>query len=277
MQAAYRETRCEWLRQNAAPLPHSVRPFPSRSNRRMEHRLNPVHARFETPAHAKNPSAVRSPVVNARSTGSTSLVMSFAALASVRAIRIVGTPTRRPPDARPADGGPHVGWESAPCRPSGRISFPKLSWSSKCIPAAPAAINDFISSKTLSAPPKPASASATIGKYQWLPRALRATLSGRPSERVIDPCDQGRNAIDRVEALIRIHFARNVCIGGNLPAAAVKCFNPARAACTAWLPVSAPSAVAVGPEHLPQPLRPHAASVCSTTTLPCSRTTSSAL
>ena len=37
------------------------------------------------------------------------------------------------------------------------------SWSSKCTPAAPASIMAFISSKALSTPPKPASASATMG------------------------------------------------------------------------------------------------------------------
>ncbi len=41
--------------------------------------------------------------------------------------------------------------------------FSEASWSSQCTPAAPAAIIDFISSKALSGPPKPASASATIG------------------------------------------------------------------------------------------------------------------
>ena len=37
------------------------------------------------------------------------------------------------------------------------------SWSSQCTPAAPAWIIAFISSKAFSTPPKPASASATIG------------------------------------------------------------------------------------------------------------------
>ena len=37
------------------------------------------------------------------------------------------------------------------------------SWSSKCTPAAPASIIDFMSSKAFRTPPKPASASATIG------------------------------------------------------------------------------------------------------------------
>ena len=41
--------------------------------------------------------------------------------------------------------------------------FSDESWSSKCTPAAPASIIAFISSKALSGPPNPASASATIG------------------------------------------------------------------------------------------------------------------
>ena len=44
--------------------------------------------------------------------------------------------------------------------------FTEASWSSKCTPAAPASIIAFISSKALSTPPKPASASATIGCSQ---------------------------------------------------------------------------------------------------------------
>ena len=44
--------------------------------------------------------------------------------------------------------------------------FSEDSWSSQCTPAAPASIMPFISSKALRAPPKPASASATIGTIQ---------------------------------------------------------------------------------------------------------------
>ena len=39
----------------------------------------------------------------------------------------------------------------------------ELSWSSKWTPAAPASIMAFMSSNALSGPPKPASASATMG------------------------------------------------------------------------------------------------------------------
>ncbi len=42
--------------------------------------------------------------------------------------------------------------------------FTAANWSSKCTPAAPAAIMFFISSKALRTPPKPASASATMGR-----------------------------------------------------------------------------------------------------------------
>jgi hypothetical protein len=44
--------------------------------------------------------------------------------------------------------------------------FSLASWSSQCTPAAPAAIMPFISSNALSGPPKPASASATMGANQ---------------------------------------------------------------------------------------------------------------
>jgi len=44
--------------------------------------------------------------------------------------------------------------------------FTLASWSSKCTPAAPASIIAFISSKAFSTPPKPASASATMGANQ---------------------------------------------------------------------------------------------------------------
>ena len=46
------------------------------------------------------------------------------------------------------------------------IEHTLASWSSKCTPATPASIMAFISSKAFSTPPKPASASATIGANQ---------------------------------------------------------------------------------------------------------------
>ncbi len=43
-----------------------------------------------------------------------------------------------------------------------------------------------------------------------------------PRERVVQPLDECRDAVDRVEALIGIHFAGGVAVGGDLPAAAVE-------------------------------------------------------
>src|SRR5205085_11337182 len=47
--------------------------------------------------------------------------------------------------------------------------FSEESWSSKWTPAAPASTNALISSYAFSGPPKPASASATIGAYHHRP------------------------------------------------------------------------------------------------------------
>ena len=47
--------------------------------------------------------------------------------------------------------------------------FSEASWSSKWTAAAPASIITFISSNAFSGPPKPASASATIGANQCVP------------------------------------------------------------------------------------------------------------
>ena len=52
--------------------------------------------------------------------------------------------------------------------------FSLASWSSKWTPAAPASIIAFISSKAFSGPPKPASASATIGREPVRPAVALA-------------------------------------------------------------------------------------------------------
>ena len=76
----------------------------------------------------------------------------------------------------------------APCRPGGRTSSRDASWSSKWTPAAPASIIAFISSKALSGPPKPASASATIGANQSRRRLPFGVLDLVGAlQRVVDP------------------------------------------------------------------------------------------
>ena len=120
----------------------------------------------------KKPSAVRSPVTNGRSRSSTSLVISVAECASVRATTRVGTPQ--------TSAASRAALSVLMCCPVGMSTFPPrwphffsdASWSSQCTAAAPAAIMAFISSNALSTPPKPASASAMMGASQWVPLPL---------------------------------------------------------------------------------------------------------
>ncbi|MNI55127.1 hypothetical protein D3C73_1100560 [compost metagenome] len=111
----------------------------------------------------KKPSTVRSPVMNGRSFSSTSLVTRSAASASVRASNTVGVPivsAARRADTSLATAS-RVGTSTLP--PMWPHFFTEANWSSKWTPAAPASIMAFISSKAFSTPPKPASASATMG------------------------------------------------------------------------------------------------------------------
>ena len=128
----------------------------------------------------KKPSGVRSPVRNARSRSSTSEVISCALSASVRATSTVGTPQTSA--ARRAAFRLRmcawVGISTLP--PRWPHFFSEASWSSKWTPAAPASISAFIISKAFSGPPKPASASATIGANQSrLVAAFGSARSGR--------------------------------------------------------------------------------------------------
>jgi hypothetical protein len=107
--------------------------------------------------------------MNGRSTSSTSLVSRVADSASVRATSIVGTP--RTSAARRAAlrvlMNCDVGTSTLP--PRCPHFFSLASWSSKWTPAAPLSISAFMSSNAFSAPPKPASASATTGAIQEVP------------------------------------------------------------------------------------------------------------
>ena len=102
----------------------------------------------------------------ARSRSSTSEVMSFAASASVRAMTRVETPITSAASraATRLRMCAEVGMSTLP--PMWPHFFSEASWSSKWTPAAPASMNAFMISKALSGPPKPASASATMGANQ---------------------------------------------------------------------------------------------------------------
>ncbi len=100
--------------------------------------------------------------------------------------------------------------------------FSEASWSSKCTPAAPASIIPFISSNELSGPPKPASASATIGASQQRSAVALGPLDlVGAQERVVQPADERRRAVGRIEALIGERVPREVGVGRDLPAAQV--------------------------------------------------------
>ena len=94
----------------------------------------------------KKPSVVRSPVRNGLSRSSTSVVISVALRASVRAITTEGTPSTSA--ARRAAVRVRmccwVGMSTFP--PMWPHFFSEASWSSKCTPAAPARSIRFMSS-----------------------------------------------------------------------------------------------------------------------------------
>jgi hypothetical protein len=105
-------------------------------------------------------------------------VINVAACASVRAITNEDTPH--------TSAARRAAFKVRTCCPVGISTLPprwphffsEASWSSQCTPAAPAAIIAFISSNAFSTPPKPASASATIGASQY-------GASASPSDQVI--------------------------------------------------------------------------------------------
>ena len=117
----------------------------------------------------RSPPASARPSTNAASASSTSLVSSVADSASVRATRTVGTSQTSAASRAAASVRTNwlVGTSTLP--PRWPHFFSEASWSSKCTPAAPASIIAFISSNAFSGPPKPASASATIGASQCVP------------------------------------------------------------------------------------------------------------
>ncbi len=157
------------------------------------------------------------------SRSSTSLVSRVAAWASVRAMTRVETPQTSA--ARRAALSVltccEVGIRTFP--PRWPHFFSEASWSSQWTPAAPAAIMPFISSKALSTPPKPASASATMGASQWgassTPSA-QVIWSARSSALLIRR-DDGRHRVGGVEALVGVGVPAEVGVRGDLPAGQV--------------------------------------------------------
>src|ERR1039457_4496495 len=191
----------------------------------------------------KKPSVVRPPVRKGVSRGSISLNNRPALLASVRATSRVGIPITSA--ARRAAisfcTNSEIGTTTLP--PRCPHFFAEESWSSKCTAAAPASIMPFINSKALSRPPKPASASATMGANQCRPPAPSVRWICRPDpmqtarpfgamdlvgtlQGVVDGAHHRGHAVGRIQALVRIHLAAQIGIARHLPAAQVDRLQP---------------------------------------------------
>jgi hypothetical protein len=94
--------------------------------------------------------------------------------------------------------------------------FSEASWSSKWIPAAPASIVGV---------ERPAEAGLGVGhdRHQQRPRRPAVDpldLLG-PQQRVVDPADQRRDAVGRVQALVGVDLLGQVGVGRDLPAGQV--------------------------------------------------------
>ena len=157
--------------------------------------------------------------------------------------------------------------------------FSDASWSSKCTPAAPASIIDFISSNALSGPPKPASASATIGASQCVAVAALGPVDlVGAQQRVVDALHERGHAVRRVEALVGVGLPGEVRVGRDLPAGEVDRLEPGLdhlhgLAAGHRAERARPARRAGG---APTAARRRGARACSTTTEPRSRTTSAA-
>ena len=167
-------------------------------------------------ARGKKPSGVRSPVRNSRSAGSTSPGPERRAervgARGKRTAGIAGHVGRQPRGDERADElrgrNEHL--------PAQVAHFSDESWSSKWTPAALASIIALISSKAFSGPPKPASASATIGANQSI-SAPPSIWSARRSALF-----RRRTSAGALFAGYRlwsgIRLAGEVRVGGDLPA-----------------------------------------------------------
>ncbi len=151
----------------------------------------------------------------------------MAASASVRATSTVGT-LQTSAASRAATSlliASWVGTSTLP--PMWPHFFAEESWSSKCTPAAPASIICFISSKAFSTPPKPASASATMGFSQSIAVVALGVMNliRAPQRRVDPPHDRGHR-VGRIERLVRVHLAGEIGIRRDLPAGQVDRIEP---------------------------------------------------
>ena len=168
----------------------------------------------------KKPSAVRSPVRNSWSRSSASEISMSAASASVRATISVGTPqtsaaSRAATRLRIAH---EVGSSTLP--PMCPHFFSDASWSSRCTPAAPASIIALVELEDVQVA---AEAGLHVGDDRDHPVDLVVAVGVvdlvGAQQRAVDRAHDLGDAVDRVQALVGVHLAREVGVGRDLPAA----------------------------------------------------------
>ncbi len=147
--------------------------------------------------------------------------------ASVRAMMIVGTPltsaaSRAATRLRTAHD---VGSRTLPTMWPHFFSL--ASWSSRWTPAAPASIIAFVSSNTFRCP---AEAGLHVGDDRHHPVDLVVAVGVvdlvGTHQRGVDRAHDLRDAVNRIQALVGVHLAREVGVGGDLPAAQVDGLEP---------------------------------------------------
>ena len=177
----------------------------------------------------KNPSGVRSPDRNGRSRSSTSVVSSCALSASVRHNSTVGTPSTS--DASRAAFRVRMCWliGTSTLPPRWPHFFSLASWSSKCTPAAPAAI---IVAHQLVGVQRAAEPGLRVGDHRRHPlrrvtELLRswAIWSARRSALLIRLTTCGTESTG-IQRLVRIHGAGAVRVRRHLPAGQVDRLQP---------------------------------------------------
>ena len=199
-----------------------------------------------------------SPSMNGRSRSSMSLVRSFALSASVRATRTVGTSSDVGGEARGderadelARGNEHLAAHVAALLLAGELVLE--------VNAGGARLDHRL--HQLEGVERAAEAGLGVRHDRREPVALALALGVLDligaHERLVDALDDVRDAVGRVEALVRVHVAGRVGVGGDLPAGEVA--RPSGPRGPAAPPVAGERAervdVVLRVEHLPEALR----------------------
>ena len=215
-------------RRTAPPRPGPGSRSRTRAGRRTGRRRDRGRSRRRCRrAHGRSPRPCARRCRTRASASSMSLVRSFAESASVRATTSVGTSATSA--ASRAATSVRTCWlvGTSTLPPRWPHFFSDESWSSKCTAAAPASMNDFMISNALSGA---AEAGLGVGddRRQPVDRVVALGVGDLvgAQEGAVDPLHERGRAVRRVEALVGIRVAREVRVGGDLPAGEVDRLQP---------------------------------------------------